>query len=258
MVLSRLFLALLFVSLCAPAYAQTKPAAPAKSSAVKPAAPMQLAPQATPQTKAAPNASPPPVLGLPAANQPAQQMERRGLLNRPDPYTPAQRETIAKINRIYNAIHEMNGQFTQVENNGATTTGKFFISKPGRVRFVYDAPSAIDIVSDGEQLAVRDKKLGTQDVYPLWQTPLRYLLKDNLNLLEDARVVAVLQDQNVVTITIEEEGALAQGRLTLYFSAQDYSLLQWSIIDGRGIETNVTIANVVANKPNDAKIFALQ
>lgn len=224
-------------------------------------APLQLMPKAAPapQTKAAPHATPAPVLGLPQpqAQQPPQ-MERRGIMHRPDPFTPAQRATMEKINSVYNSIRDMNGTFTQVEGNGAVATGKFFISKPGRVRFVYDPPATLDIVSDGQQLAVRDKKLGTQDAYPLWQTPLRYLLKDQINLIEDARIVSILQDQNVVTVAIEEEGALTQGRLTLYFSAQDYSLLQWSVVDGRGAETNVTVANVVVNKPNDARIFALQ
>jgi outer membrane lipoprotein-sorting protein len=151
----------------------------------------------------------------------------------------------------------MSGIFTQVESNGLASMGKFFISKPGRVRFIYDAPSSLDIVADGVQLAVRDKKLGTQDVYQLWQTPLRYLLKEKIDLLADARVISILQDTNVVTVGIEEDEAMTQGRLTLYFSATDYQLQQWTITDGRGAETSVSVAKLQINKPNDARLFVL-
>ncbi len=238
-----------------------KAAAPAKTPVTKTTAtkatatPLQLTPQAVPQTKAAPNATPPPVLGLPQTPLPA--APQRGLLHRPDPFTPAQRATLAKINQVYNAIREMSGTFTQVESDGSASMGKFFISKPGRVRFMYDPPSAIDIVSDGTQLAVRDKKLGTQDIYQLWQTPLRYLLKEKIDLIEDARIISILQDTNIVTVSIEEDGALTQGRLMLYFSATDYSLQQWTITDGQGMETSVTVAKIQVNKPNDARLFLL-
>jgi outer membrane lipoprotein-sorting protein len=51
---------------------------------------------------------------------------------------------------------------------------------------------------------VRDRKLATQDVYPLSQTPLRYLLNDRIDLLKDTNVVNISSDDTYVTITIEE------------------------------------------------------
>jgi outer membrane lipoprotein-sorting protein len=242
-----------------PVKAGTKPAKQAQGkppvAVKKPAGPMQLTPQAVHQTKAAPDATPAPAMVLPQA---APEPERRGLLHRADPFTPAQRTTLAKINQSYNAAREMSGIFTQVESDGSATSGRFFISKPGRIRFVYDPPSNLDIVADGTQLAIRDKKLGTQDVYQLWQTPLRYLLKENIDLLQDARVVSILQDTNVVTVSIDEDVAMTQGRLILYFSASDYKLQQWTITDGRGMETSVAVAKMEINKPNDQRLFALQ
>ena len=40
------------------------------------------------------------------------------------------------------------------------------------------------IISDGSSLVVRDRTLATQDIYPLSQTPLRYLLSDRIDLHE--------------------------------------------------------------------------
>ena len=58
-------------------------------------------------------------------------------------------------------------------------------------RFAYDQPTPYDIVSDGTSMVVRDRKLNTQDVYPLSQTPLRYLLSDRIDLLKDTNVVGI-------------------------------------------------------------------
>ncbi len=198
---------------------------------------------------------PPPFQSPPPQVQTIQ--PQRGILHRESPYTPAQRATLSKINAVYNKIDAMNGTFVQAESNGERTSGKFYISKPGRVRFIYDAPSTLDIVSDGQQLVVRDKKLGTRDVYQLWQTPLRYLLKSKLDLMEDARITSLFQDETEIKVTIEEDGALTQGKLTLTFSATDYALQQWTTIDGNGATTNVVISNIEVNKPSSAAMFAL-
>ena len=85
----------------------------------------------------------------------------------------------------------MVGNFVQIGPDGGRTEGTFYIQKPGRVRFEYNPPSPIDIIADGSSVVVRDRKLATQDLYPLSQTPLRYLLADRIDLLRDADVVSV-------------------------------------------------------------------
>jgi hypothetical protein len=51
---------------------------------------------------------------------------------------------------------------------------------------------------------VRDRNLATQDLYPLSQTPLRYLLADQIDLARDTKVAAVSQDNNFISVTIEK------------------------------------------------------
>ena len=72
------------------------------------------------------------------------------------------------------SLQTLVGNFVQVGPDGSKTKGDFYIQKPGKVRFEYDAPTPIAIIADGSSLAVRDRKLATQDIYPLSQTPLRF------------------------------------------------------------------------------------
>ncbi len=81
----------------------------------------------------------------------------------------------------------------QVGPDGNKTAGEFYMSKPGKVRFEYEEPSPIELISDGDAVAVRDRNLATQDIYPLSQTPLRFLLSDKLDLFKDTNVINVFQ-----------------------------------------------------------------
>ena len=73
--------------------------------------------------------------------------------------------------------------------DGSKSEGEFTLQKPGKVRFDYNPPSPIELIADGSSVVVRDRKLATQDLYPLSQTPLRFLLADRIDLMHDTNLV---------------------------------------------------------------------
>src|SRR5262249_13142107 len=138
-------------------------------------------------------------------------------------FTPAQRAQVDKTSAYLSSVHQMHGHFVQVAPDGSQTQGEFYVQKPGRVRFKYDSPSPIEIIADGKSLVVLDRKLGTQDVYPLSQTPLRFLLADKIDLLRETKVVGVRSDDVYVTVVIEEtQPLIGTSRLMMMLGAKDY------------------------------------
>ena len=93
-------------------------------------------------------------------------------------------------------MQQLVGNFVQVGPDGSRVKGEFYIQKPGKVRFEYDPPSPIEIVADGQSVVVRDRKLATQDLYPLSQTPLRFLLSERIDLMRDTNVIGVRADES--------------------------------------------------------------
>jgi outer membrane lipoprotein-sorting protein len=169
-----------------------------------------------------------------------------------------QKAQAAKVSAYLSSLQTLVGNFVQVGPDGSKTKGDFYIQKPGKVRFEYDAPSPIDIVADGSAVAVRDRKLATQDIYPLSQTPLRYLLSDRIDLLKDTNVVSVMADNLFVSITIEEKQALiGTSRLMLMIGAKDGQLKQWTVTDPQGYDTTVAVYNLDANKKVDPSLFKI-
>src|SRR5262245_24791982 len=136
-----------------------------------------------------------------------------------------QRALADRVSGYLSGVQTLVGDFVQIGPDGRRTEGKLYIQKPGRVRFEYSPPSPIDVIADGQSVVVRDRKLATQDLYPLSQTPLRFLLSERIDLLRDTNVVGVSADDTFVTVVIEEKQALVgTNRLMIMFGAKDFQL----------------------------------
>jgi outer membrane lipoprotein-sorting protein len=169
-----------------------------------------------------------------------------------------QKMLASKVSAYLSGIQNVSGNFVQVGPDGSRTTGDFYIQKPGKVRFEYDAPSQIAIVSDGTTVVVRDRKLATQDNYPLSQTPLRFLLSDRIDLMRDTDLVGVSADDMFITVTIEERQALVgTSRLMLMIGAKDNQLKQWTVTDPQGYDTTVAVYNLDTTKKLDPGMFKI-
>jgi outer membrane lipoprotein-sorting protein len=169
-----------------------------------------------------------------------------------------QRAQLDKVSAYLSSVQTMVGSFVQIGPDGGRTEGTFYIQKPGKVRFQYNPPTPIDIIADGSSVVVRDRKLSTQDLYPLSQTPLRYLLADRIDLLRDTDVVSVTADDTFVTVVIEEKQlVVGTSRLMMMFDAKDLTLKQWTVTDPQGLDTTVAVYNLDVAKKPDPQLFVI-
>jgi outer membrane lipoprotein-sorting protein len=168
------------------------------------------------------------------------------------------RALVDRLSGYLSSVQTMVGDFVQVGPDGQRAKGQFYIQKPGRVRFDYAPPSPIDIIADGESVAVRDRTLATQDVYPLSQTPLRFLLSQRINLMRDTNIVGVYADDTFATVVIEEHQPLiGTSRLMMMFDAKDFQLKQWIVTDPQGFDTTVAVYNLDTGKRPDPSLFRI-
>jgi len=171
---------------------------------------------------------------------------------------PEQRALIERVNNYLSNMRVMSGRFVQVGPDGGRTQGGFYISKPGKVRFEYDDPSPIELIADGQSVVVRDRRLATQDIYPLSQTPLRFLLSDQVDLMKDTSLTAVYADDVFITVVVEEKnGIVGTSRLMMMFAAKDMQLKQWTVTDPQGYDTTVAVYNLDTSKRPDPNMFKI-
>jgi outer membrane lipoprotein-sorting protein len=200
----------------------------------------------------------------PPATQPPNPISNpfAALLGRPAPNTtalnPEQRSIVERVNNYLSSMQMLSGKFVQVGPDGRRTQGDFYISKPGKVRFEYDDPNPIELIADGESVVVRDRRLATQDVYPLSQTPLRFLLADHVDLTKDSNLVAVYADDVFITVVVEEKnGLVGTSRLMIMFSTKNMQLKQWTVTDPQGYDTTVAVYNLDTSKKPDPSLFKI-
>jgi outer membrane lipoprotein-sorting protein len=176
----------------------------------------------------------------------------------PVPYDGSQYPVVQKINNYLSSLQTLIGDFVQIGPDGARTVGKFYIQKPGRVRFEYDPPTPIEVVADGTSVVVHDRNLNTNDQYFLSQTPLRYLLAEQIDLTRDTNLVAFSQDKDFISVAIEERQLLVgTHRMVLMFNTKDLQLRQWTITDPQGYETTVAVYNLDTTHKPDPGMFEI-
>lgn len=168
-----------------------------------------------------------------------------------------ERSDLARISQAMNAIRSMEGSFVQIGPEGQIEQGRFYIDKPGRMRFEYASPSSTLIVSDGRWVAVENTKLNTVDRYALWTTPLSLILGDDIDLRDNADIVSVEHRGDELLVTARQHKSHISGDLLLVFSEPTLALKQWTVKDAQGLLTTVAISNVKSGVALDPALFTI-
>jgi outer membrane lipoprotein-sorting protein len=167
--------------------------------------------------------------------------------------------SIEQVNAYLNGLIQLSGKFTQVGPDGKRSDGTLYVVRPGKLRFEYNAPSPLEIVADGTSVILRDRKLATQDLYSLSQTPLKFLLASNIDLRRDTVVrSARLEGDNFVVVVDDKTTFGGTSRIALTFDAKVTTLRHWVVTDPQGYDTTITLSNLdTAHRPDD-KLFVIQ
>lgn len=169
----------------------------------------------------------------------------------------ADRATLDAISARLNELATVKGEFTQINPDGSTSEGTFFISKPGKMRFEYKPPTPTLIVADGKTVAVANTKLNTVDRYPLSETPLGLVLGNEVDLKNDTAVVDVEHQQGSIVVGARTNANMSRANISLVFSDPGYELRQWTVIDNQGLTTTVALRDLVAGAPLSPSLFLL-
>lgn len=165
---------------------------------------------------------------------------------------------LKEANAYFNSIRTMVAAFSQEGADGRRTGGKLYLYKPGRLRFVYDKPSPIDIIADGTSVAIRNRRTAKQDLYFIGQTPLKFLLKQKIDLSKDTRILEIKNDGKFAYIRIEDKATFGgTSRIKLYFNPSPFTLSHWVVTDPQGYETRVNLAQIDLKAKPDASIFKI-
>ena len=174
---------------------------------------------------------------------------------------PAALDRNAIIDRVAKALTDTKtaqGRFTQIDASGSPSSGAFYISRPGKVRFEYTSPEPMFIVSDGATVSIEEPKRKAFDAIPLASTPLNLFLRSNIDLKRDGSVTDVQSNGGFHYVTLVDKSGEAEGKMILQFRQSDFELIGWRQIDGTGAETKVSLTDIKQNVSLKASLFVVR
>jgi outer membrane lipoprotein-sorting protein len=165
-------------------------------------------------------------------------------------------ESAQNIATHFSSVKTMTGEFVQFGPRGEQTGGKFFIERPGKIRFNYEKPSPIRVVADGKSVVINNNKLNTWDIYPLDKTPLKLLLSEKIDL-SDSKVKSVKEESDLTTVVLGDKSVFGDSKISMMFDPASFELRQWTITDAKGLDTTVMIFNVKNDSKIDPALFRI-
>src|SRR5258708_24601154 len=105
-----------------------------------------------------------------------------------------------------NGMRRMRAKYEEFGSNGAVSSGRLWVSRPGRMRFEYDRPNTLALLADAGFVYQWDKELQQTTKIELRSTPAWFFLRDTINFGPDIVVTRYEQVGGTIRATVVEAG----------------------------------------------------
>ena len=182
-----------------------------------------------------------------------------GLISPPS-FNAADKARIASATAYLQALGTAHGRFEQTDYRGRKSTGNWYLARPGKMRFEYDAPTSLLIVSNGKTGSMWDPRLQSFDQYPLSETPLSLFLARQIRFDQGVIVTAVSSNAQGFTLKARDRRKSAGGSVVLGFDQAPngtLALREWTITDAQNRATNLRLTSFTRDSAQKADLFVL-
>ena len=149
-------------------------------------------------------------------------------------------------------IRTLQAKFSQTDHTGDTMTGELFLKKPGKIRFSYDPPYYLQIISKQAAVLIFDPKNSGSGplTYPLSYTPIGFLIKNDLSsLINENGEIFELDD--LIFLKVQNP----KYQLSIKFYKNPISIIGWEFKNQMGEIISITLNNIQKNNYISDEIF---
>lgn len=170
----------------------------------------------------------------------------------------AQDKVLVEVSKYLNQLRQVTGRFTQINSDGSRATGTYYLRRPGMIRFEYDGGDAM-VISDGINIGVFDAKsnAGVQR-YLLRATPLRFLLRNRIDLTERNLARGTASKDGYTTVVLQDPKAPKDGSMSLVLRNRPPALTQWTVQEKTGQRTTVVLDTLEHTTGLERRLFSIE
>ncbi len=171
----------------------------------------------------------------------------------------ADRATLAQAQTYLQNLASAQGNFVETGAGGQRRTGRFWLQRPGKMRFEYTDPAGLLVVSDGNNVKRYDPRLNVFQQVPLGQTPLSTFLARNVRLDQGVLIDRVTRmASGAFAITARDNRRPNDGSVILAFAGNPLRLQEWTITDAQGARTRTQLTSLTPASGLAASLFQLR
>lgn len=172
--------------------------------------------------------------------------------------TPEDLSNLQRVEAYMNAMPPVRAEFIQQTSDGQVYNGKFWLQRPGRLRFEYAQPVGNFVVADGAFIHFWDAKVKQQSSAPISDTLADFILRKQVKFDENVQVTGINRQAGMLMISVVQASDPGGGTLTLIFEDMPLQLKQWSTTDATGRVSNVSLVNPVTEAKFDPRLFTFR
>ena len=175
--------------------------------------------------------------------------------------TPENRKILSAVEKAYNKIQTIQAEFAQFNSKikDDLQTGTLYMSRPGKMRLVYEKGSPLEFYAVNGYLIYHDKEAKEVSYFELSQTPVELILQKELKFDHPAFIVTDVKDElDEYYVTAHKKEAPELGSLTIVIDKDSMQLKQWEVLDMQGVKSTVSLFNTKVNIPVDKTLFMFQ
>ena len=166
--------------------------------------------------------------------------------------------SLTKVSQYLSNLKFLTAEFSQINDDGTTSSGIIFIRRPGSMRFEYYKPDKNLILISAGVLAIFDPK-GDQTpiMYPITNNPISFILNDEVDLLNAGIVENYEVYNDKAILTLKDPNKPDQGNIQIVFSGAKPELAQFIIKNANGSSTSLSLKDIEYPKKINATLFSI-
>jgi outer membrane lipoprotein-sorting protein len=165
------------------------------------------------------------------------------------------KKDLSRIEEYLNGLKNISADFLQIDDAGGFLHGQLMLSRPGKIRVVYDPPNKDFIIADGSTVHIWNDDLKAQTNFPQGSSLAEFILRDPVKLGGDVTITNIARFPAKIEVTLLQTNDPGLGKLTLVFETKPLKLRQWKVIDSQGRLTGVNLENMSERAPFPESTF---
>lgn len=168
-------------------------------------------------------------------------------------------DDLKQIELYLNGIKNLSSKFAQESSDGSAVEGKFFLSRPGKMRIDYGAQSKILIVVNGSILSYYDVELDEISHLNTNTTPASFLTRENISFsAKDVEITKVTKSANQIKVSVMKKNRKEAGEFSLIFSTNPLKFIKMEVKNDLDQVVTVSLVDPNFTAPITSSLFVIK